>query len=146
SEEVIGRLPRSFARREEIVLATKVGNPMGQGPNPRGFSRKHLNEAVNSIPAKVADRLYRSLSNPYLGPFHAYRGDGRCAGRVGARRQSPLPRHHGYAHLAAWQGLLLRELQRALALHLLKRSKESLRHAGSPRPRWRLPGRCHGLA
>jgi aryl-alcohol dehydrogenase-like predicted oxidoreductase len=47
SEEVIGRLLRSLARREEIVLATKVGNPMGQGANARGFSRKHLNEAVN---------------------------------------------------------------------------------------------------
>jgi len=47
SEEVIGRLLRSFTRREEIVLATKVGNPMGQGPNARGFSRKHLNAAVN---------------------------------------------------------------------------------------------------
>ena len=47
SEEVVGRLLRAFARREEIVLATKVGNPMGQGPNARGFSRKHLNAAVN---------------------------------------------------------------------------------------------------
>src|SRR6516225_5997858 len=47
SEEVVGRLLRSFTRREEIVLATKVGNPMGQGPNARGFSRKHLNAAVN---------------------------------------------------------------------------------------------------
>jgi 1-deoxyxylulose-5-phosphate synthase len=47
SEEVVGRLLRSFARREEVVLATKVGNPMGRGPNARGFSRKHLNEAVN---------------------------------------------------------------------------------------------------
>ena len=47
SEEVLGRLLRSLARREEIVLATKVGNPMGQGPNARGFSRKHLNAAVN---------------------------------------------------------------------------------------------------
>lgn len=47
SEEVIGRLLRSFAKREEIVLATKVGNPMGKGPNARGFSRKHLHEAVD---------------------------------------------------------------------------------------------------
>src|SRR5215471_14365732 len=32
SEEVIGRLLRSFARREEIVLATKVGTPWVKAP------------------------------------------------------------------------------------------------------------------
>src|SRR3982750_123148 len=33
SEEVVGRALRDFARRDEIVLATKVFNPMGPGPN-----------------------------------------------------------------------------------------------------------------
>jgi 1-deoxyxylulose-5-phosphate synthase len=47
SEEVLGRLLWSFVKRDEIVLATKVGNPMGKGPNARGFSRKHLHEAVD---------------------------------------------------------------------------------------------------
>ena len=47
SEEVVGRLLRELTKRDEIVLATKVGNPMGKDPNARGFSRKHLHEAVN---------------------------------------------------------------------------------------------------
>lgn len=46
SEEIVGRAVKDLARREEIVIATKVGNPMGKGPNARGFSRKHVFEAV----------------------------------------------------------------------------------------------------
>jgi aryl-alcohol dehydrogenase-like predicted oxidoreductase len=46
SEEIVGRLIKELASREEIVLATKAGNPMGKGPNARGYSRKHLFEAV----------------------------------------------------------------------------------------------------
>src|SRR2546421_12898775 len=47
SERVLGRLMNGFVKREELVLATKVGNPMGKGPNARGYSRKHLFEAVD---------------------------------------------------------------------------------------------------
>ena len=36
SEEVLGRAIRDFARREEVVIATKVFNPMGPGVNDRG--------------------------------------------------------------------------------------------------------------
>ena len=46
SEEIVGRATKDFVKREEIVLATKVGMPMGKGPNARGFSRKHIVEAV----------------------------------------------------------------------------------------------------
>ncbi|WP_257446463.1 aldo/keto reductase [Archangium lipolyticum] len=42
SEEVTGRALRKYARMEEVVLATKVYNPMGDGPNMRGLSRKHI--------------------------------------------------------------------------------------------------------
>ena len=48
SEEAVGRLIKEFAGRGEIVLATKAGNPMGKGPNARGYSRKHLFEAVDA--------------------------------------------------------------------------------------------------
>jgi 1-deoxyxylulose-5-phosphate synthase len=48
SEIVIGRLIKEFAKRDEVVLATKAGNPMGKGPNARGYSRKHLFEAVDA--------------------------------------------------------------------------------------------------
>jgi 1-deoxyxylulose-5-phosphate synthase len=42
SEEVTGRALREYGRLEEIVLASKVYNPMGEGPNLRGLSRKHI--------------------------------------------------------------------------------------------------------
>jgi aryl-alcohol dehydrogenase-like predicted oxidoreductase len=48
SELAVGRLMREFVKRDEIVLATKVGNPMGKGPNAKGYSRKHLFEAVDA--------------------------------------------------------------------------------------------------
>jgi aryl-alcohol dehydrogenase-like predicted oxidoreductase len=42
SEEVTGRALRDMARLEEVVIATKVYNPMGDGPNMKGLSRKHV--------------------------------------------------------------------------------------------------------
>ena len=47
SEEVTGRALKDFARREEVVVATKVFNPMGPGPNARGLSRKHIMDAID---------------------------------------------------------------------------------------------------
>jgi len=42
SEEVTGRALREMANMDEIVLATKVHFPMGEGPNMGGISRKHI--------------------------------------------------------------------------------------------------------
>nr|AXL05456.1 aldo/keto reductase [uncultured bacterium] len=43
TEEVIGRwLAASPSRRDEVVLATKVGNEMGPGPNDQGLSARHI--------------------------------------------------------------------------------------------------------
>jgi aryl-alcohol dehydrogenase-like predicted oxidoreductase len=48
SEEIVGKMLREFARREEIVLATKVFFPMGPGPNMKGLSRKHVMEGCEA--------------------------------------------------------------------------------------------------
>ncbi|HJW90445.1 MAG TPA: aldo/keto reductase [Anaerolineales bacterium] len=48
SEEVLGRALRDFARREEVVIATKVYFPMGEGPNQRGLSRVHIFNAIDA--------------------------------------------------------------------------------------------------
>lgn len=48
SEDVVGALVAEFGHRDELVIATKAGNPMGSGPNSRGFSRKHLFDAVDA--------------------------------------------------------------------------------------------------
>src|SRR5216684_4069220 len=42
SEEIVGRALRDFARRDEVVIATKVFHPMRKGPNALGLSRKAI--------------------------------------------------------------------------------------------------------
>ncbi|WYP27249.1 aldo/keto reductase [Alkalihalobacillus sp. FSL W8-0930] len=50
SEEYVGRALKELARREEIVLATKVHGKMHDGPNGSGLSRKAImNEIDNSL-------------------------------------------------------------------------------------------------
>ena len=47
-EEVVGALLRELLRRDEYVLATKISQPMGTGPNQGGLSRKHIIEGVDA--------------------------------------------------------------------------------------------------
>ncbi len=44
SEEVLGRAVKGH--RNDLVIATKVYNPMGPGPNDRGLSRKHIRDGI----------------------------------------------------------------------------------------------------
>ena len=48
SEEVTGRALRTMARLDEIVIATKVFWPMGEGQNLAGLSRKHITQACEA--------------------------------------------------------------------------------------------------
>jgi aryl-alcohol dehydrogenase (NADP+) len=49
SECVTGKLLREFQpRREELVIATKVYQPMSDGPNDRGLSRKHIMASIDA--------------------------------------------------------------------------------------------------
>ncbi len=48
SEEVVGALLRELAQRDEYVIATKISQPMGPGPNQGGLSRKHIIEGVEA--------------------------------------------------------------------------------------------------
>src|SRR5438477_1927556 len=62
SEEVVGRAIRDFAKRDEIVLATKVFFPTGPGPNDRGLSRKHILSAIDASLRRLGtdyDDLYQ---------------------------------------------------------------------------------------
>lgn len=50
SEEYLGRAIRDFAKRDEVVVATKAFIRMGEGPNRAGLSRKAImNEIDNSL-------------------------------------------------------------------------------------------------
>ena len=53
SEEITGRALRDFARREEIVLATKVHGRMRPGPNGAGLSRKAIMTAIDASLARL---------------------------------------------------------------------------------------------
>lgn len=67
SEEFVGRALKSFARREEIVLATKVRFRMHPGPNGEGLSRKAImNEIDNSL---------RRLGTDYVDLYQIHRWD-----------------------------------------------------------------------
>jgi len=48
SEEILGRALKDFARREEVVIATKVFFPMTKDPNGRGLSRKAIFNAIDA--------------------------------------------------------------------------------------------------
>jgi len=67
SEEVTGRALRDFAKRDQVVVATKVFNPMGDGPNDRGLSRKHIFDAI--------DASLRRLGMDYVDLYQIHRFD-----------------------------------------------------------------------
>jgi len=50
SEEILGRALKDFAKRDEVVIATKLHGKMREGPNGSGLSRKAiLSEIDNSL-------------------------------------------------------------------------------------------------
>jgi aryl-alcohol dehydrogenase-like predicted oxidoreductase len=67
SEEIVGRALRDFARRAEVVIATKVFYPMREGPNARGLSRK-------SILTEIDASLQR-LGTDYVDLYQIHRWD-----------------------------------------------------------------------
>jgi 1-deoxyxylulose-5-phosphate synthase len=67
SEEITGRLLAEHARRDEVVIATKVHGKMGAGPNRQGLSRKHVFD-------EVAASL-RRLGTDYIDLYQVHRFD-----------------------------------------------------------------------
>jgi aryl-alcohol dehydrogenase-like predicted oxidoreductase len=67
SEEIVGRAIKDFARREEIVLATKVNSRMRPGPNGAGLSRR-------AIFAEIDNSLHR-LGTDYVDLYQIHRWD-----------------------------------------------------------------------
>ena len=67
SEEVTGKALHDFARRDEVVIATKVRFEMGPGPNDKGLSRKHI---LSSIDASL-----KRLGTDYVDLYQIHRWD-----------------------------------------------------------------------
>ena len=68
SEEILGSVISGYARREEVVIATKVHGEIGPGPNGWGLSRKHIRWQV--------DESLRRLGTDYIDLYQIHRWDG----------------------------------------------------------------------
>ena len=67
SEEVLGRALRDFAKREEVVIASKVYFPMRPDVNGRGLSRKAIMTEI--------DHSLRRLGMDYVDLYQIHRWD-----------------------------------------------------------------------
>ncbi len=67
SEEIVGRALDDFTARDQVVIATKAFFSMGDGPNDRGLSRKHLFDAI--------DASLRRLGTDYVDLYQLHRFD-----------------------------------------------------------------------
>ncbi|GIO36483.1 voltage-gated potassium channel [Paenibacillus antibioticophila] len=66
AEELVGEALKTYPR-ESYVLATKAFWPMGDGPNDRGLSRKHVMEQVHAS--------LKRLGHDYVDIFYCHRHD-----------------------------------------------------------------------
>ena len=67
SEEILGRALKDFARRDEVVIATKVHGKMREGPNGGGLSRKAILSEI--------DHSLKRLGTEYVDLYILHRWD-----------------------------------------------------------------------
>lgn len=67
SEEIIGKALKDFAKRDEVVLATKVHGKMHEGPNGSGLSRKSIMSEI--------DKSLKRLNTDYVDLYIIHRWD-----------------------------------------------------------------------
>jgi aryl-alcohol dehydrogenase-like predicted oxidoreductase len=67
SEEIVGHALKDFARREEVVIATKVFFPMNKSANAAGLSRKSIMTEI--------DNSLRRLGTDYVDLYQIHRWD-----------------------------------------------------------------------
>ncbi len=67
SEEILGRAMKDFARRDEVVIATKVRGRMHDGPNGEGLSRKAILSQI--------DASLKRLGTDYVDLYIIHRWD-----------------------------------------------------------------------
>jgi 1-deoxyxylulose-5-phosphate synthase len=101
SEEITGRLlARYFRRRDDYVLATKVHGAMGDGPNDKGLSRKHILSGI--------DASLRRLGTDYVDLYQIHRWDGETPIEETMRAlhdvvRAGKARYIGASSMFAWQ-------------------------------------------
>jgi aryl-alcohol dehydrogenase-like predicted oxidoreductase len=67
SEEILGRALKDFARRDEVVIATKVFGKMSDYPNGSGLSRKAIMSEI--------DKSLKRLQTDYVDLYQIHRWD-----------------------------------------------------------------------
>jgi len=67
SEKILGRALKDFAKRDEVVIATKVHFPMREGPNGSGLSRKAIMSEI--------DNSLKRLGTDYVDLYQIHRWD-----------------------------------------------------------------------
>ena len=100
SEEITGRALKDFSRREDVVIATKVFNPMGPGPNDKGLSRKHIMRSI--------DGSLRRLGTDYVDLYQIHRWDSETPIEETLAALNDIVRagkalYIGASSMAAWQ-------------------------------------------
>jgi aryl-alcohol dehydrogenase-like predicted oxidoreductase len=111
SERITGRL--IAADRSRWVLATKLGNPTGTGPNDRGSSRRHIVAAI--------DASLQRLGTDWIDLLYLHRDDPgtpieETAATLGALIAAGKLRYFGVSNFRAWRIAQLVELCRAWQL------------------------------
>jgi aryl-alcohol dehydrogenase (NADP+) len=109
SEEITGRAVREFGmNRDEVVIATKVYNPMSEGKNDRGLSRKHI---IASI-----DKSLERLGMDYVDLYQIHRADPNTPIEESLDALDDVvragkARYIGASSMFAWQFLKMLEFQ-----------------------------------
>jgi aryl-alcohol dehydrogenase-like predicted oxidoreductase len=98
SEEILGRALGKD--RDDVLLATKVRMPMGDGPNDAGLSRHHI---IRGVEASL-----RRLNTDYIDLYQVHEWDGQTPLEETLRAldhlvQSGKVRYLGASNYAAWQ-------------------------------------------
>jgi 1-deoxyxylulose-5-phosphate synthase len=110
SEAVLGRAIRDFARRDELVIATKVNGPVRPDPNGRGLSRKAILTEV--------DQSLQRLGTDYIDLYiiHRYDYETPLAETLEALNDVVRwgkARYLGASSMFAWQFMKALGMQRA---------------------------------
>ena len=101
SEEVLGRALRELAQRDNVVIATKVFNPMSDDPRTIGDCHaEHIMTSIDRSSEASSDRLRRSVPNPSVGSGHTHEETLQALHDV---VRAGKARYIGASSMAAWQ-------------------------------------------
>lgn len=110
SEEITGRMLKEYARREEIVIATKVGLSMGERPNRRGLSRKHI---VEEVEASLRRLQVDHIDLLYIHRLDRVTPDEEMLEALDLVTRSGKVIYPAASSMWAWQFAQLREMQKS---------------------------------